>query len=125
MQVQRGRNQAGVEEVLDRALEGDVEVLGLVGVAGAVQDDRRAGLGRLAPHVEDIVRVVVGAEFAAEDIDAAVAARRRRRAGAERPDRAQPADYRQRGRSGQDPALDGHTWFSPSRDLRRCPVHRS
>ena len=45
------------------------------------------------------------------------------RAGAERPDRAEPADYRQRGRGGQDPALDGHSG-SPLADLRRYPVHR-
>src|SRR5262249_24790425 len=109
VQVQRGRDQAGGEEVRDRALEGDREVLGPVGVAGAVQDDRRAGPGRLAPHVEDVARGPVGAELAAEDVDAAVTARWRRRVGAERPGRAEPAGYRQRGRRGQDLALDGHS----------------
>ena len=120
MQVQRRRDQARLEEVGHRALEGNREVLGLVGVAGAVQDDGRASLGRLTPHVEDEVRVLVRAELAAEYVDATVAARRRRRAGAECPDRAEPADYRQRGRGGQDPALDGHSG-SPSRRPAAVP----
>src|SRR5581483_8135880 len=79
--------------------------------AGAVQDDRRAGPGRLTPDIEHEVRVAVGTELPAEDVDAAVAARRRRGARAERPGRSQPAGQSQRACGGQYLALDGHSWF--------------
>src|SRR5207245_10366225 len=81
VEVHRGGHQAGREEVRREALEGGGEVERRVGVADLEQDDRLADLRALAPHVHGEVRGGERAEVAAEDVDAAVAARWGGRAG--------------------------------------------
>src|SRR4029077_5188092 len=81
VQVDRGGDQAGREEVGHGALERHGKVFGRVEVRGTEQDDRLADLLALAQYVNHEVGRLVGAELVAEDVDAGVPARRRGRAG--------------------------------------------
>src|SRR6266700_5325935 len=108
--VQRdGRgDQAGREELRRRALDGRDDVFGRIGVAGAEQDDRLADLRALTQHVQHVARGVVGPERTAEDVDAVATTRRGGRTGGERTCRADAAHERQRRRTGEQLALEGH-----------------
>src|SRR5207248_2235758 len=101
-------DQAGRVELGGQTLEAGVEVLRRVRVTGAEQDDRLSDLRTLAPHVHDEVRVLVGAELTAEQVEAVVTARRGGRARGQRRGRAHAAGQGQRRRGGEDLALDGH-----------------
>src|SRR6266702_8453597 len=125
VQFDRGRHEAGPEEVGGLTLERRVDVFRGVGVAGAEQDDRLADLGALTPHVQHEVRRVVRAELTAEDVHAGTATRRGGSGGGEHTHRADATDQGQRRRSGEDLALETHVEFpswNDSRTLRTAVV---